>query len=301
MASGSPKLRYTAVTGYFTHDAQPTDKSFEAITLPALGLIDREYETDKSFDPLREKSSWERFAHYLDHLNEVAGGKAVYKLLYAARHGQGYHNVKEREVGTAAWESYWAKLDGDDKTTWADAHLTHTGIGQAKAMKTFWADAAVTAKLPLAGRHYASPHARCLETCEIAFSDLTLPPGGGEVPPFQPLIKELIRERLGIHTCDRRRTRTWIHENHPVFAIEEGFAEEDELWKPDVRETLAEHAVRVKAFLDDLFTSDDAPIISVTAHSGTILALYEVIGHPAVRVAPGAIIPVLIKAEVVEG
>lgn len=185
--------------------------------------------------------------------------------------------------------------------TWADAHLTHTGIGQAKAMNTFWKDAAVTTKLPLARRHYVSPHARCLETCELAFSNLTLPPGGGEVPAFKPLIKELIRERLGIHTCDRRRTRTWIQENHPIFAIEEGFVEKDELWKPDVRETLAEHAVRVKAFLDDVFASDDAPIISVTAHSGTIMALYEVIGHPAVRVAPGAIIPVLIKAEVVEG
>lgn len=167
-------------------------------------------------------------------------------------------------------------------------------------MRTFWEDAAVSLKLPLARRHYATPLARCLETCEMAFSELALPPGKGEVPPFKPLIKELIRERLGVHTCDRRRTRTWIHENHPGFAIEEGFSELDQLWRPDVRETIEEHAARVEAFLDDLFASDDAPIISVTAHSGTILALYEVIGHPEVRVAPGAIVPILIRAEVVD-
>jgi hypothetical protein len=67
-------------------------------------LLDRVYETDEAFDPRREKQGWERFAHYLDHLNETGGGKTVYKLLYTARHGQGHHNVKEREVGTAAWE-----------------------------------------------------------------------------------------------------------------------------------------------------------------------------------------------------
>jgi broad specificity phosphatase PhoE len=167
-------------------------------------------------------------------------------------------------------------------------------------MKTFWEDAMITAKLPLARRHYSSPHARCLETCETAFSGLTLPPGAGEVPPFKPLIKELIRERLGIHTCDRRRTQTWIRENHPIFAIEEGFAENDELWKPDVRETVGEHAVRIRGFLDDLFANDSEHIVSVTCHSGSVVALYEVIGHPEVRVAPGAIIPVLIKAEVVD-
>jgi broad specificity phosphatase PhoE len=160
-------------------------------------------------------------------------------------------------------------------------------------MKTFWADAASTLNLPLPPRHYASPLARCLETCELTFSGLALP-----APPFAPVIKELIRERLGIHTCDRRRTRTWIRENHPGFEAEAGFAEQDGLWRPDVRETLQEHTGRVEAFLDDLFASESAPIVSVTAHSGTILALYEAIGHAEVRLAPGAVIPVLVKAEV---
>jgi broad specificity phosphatase PhoE len=167
-------------------------------------------------------------------------------------------------------------------------------------MKTFWEDAAANTKLPLARRHYCSPHARCLETCELAFSTLALPPGAGAVPPFKPLVKEHIRERMGVHTCDRRRTRSWIRESHPIFEVEEGLTEEDELWRPDVRETLGEHAVRIQAFLDGLFAGDDEPIVSVTCHSGSVVALYKVVGHPEVRVAPGAIIPVLIKADVVD-
>ncbi|KAK3291873.1 histidine phosphatase superfamily [Chaetomium fimeti] len=309
MASHAPKLRYSAVTGYFKNDAQPTSSAgpgLEAVTLPGLGLIDQVYETDEAFDPQREKHGWERFAHYLGHLNKTGGGKTVYKLLYAARHGEGYHNVKEREVGTPAWESHWAKLEGDGHTTWADAHLTATGIAQARAMATFWADAAVTARLPLARSHYCSPHARCLETCELAFATLALPPGAGEVPvpPFRPVVKEMIRERLGVHTCDRRRTRSWIRESHPLFVVEEGLTEEDELWRADVRETLEEHAVRMRAFLDELFAGagggDGEQIVSVTAHSGSIRALYEVLGHPGRKVAPGTIVPVLIKGEVVD-
>lgn len=74
------------------------------VTAPGLGLIDQAYPTDKTFDPRREKHGWERFAHYLQHLNESERGKAAYKLVYAARHGEGYHNVKEKEVGTADWE-----------------------------------------------------------------------------------------------------------------------------------------------------------------------------------------------------
>jgi broad specificity phosphatase PhoE len=280
--------------------------------LPALGLIDRAYETDDAFDPRREKHPWERFTHYLDCLNKSSRGDTVYKLLFAARHGEGYHNVKEAEVGTAEWEvrsytlldaplaspplmrkpqSHWAKLDGDGKIIWADAHLTPLGKSQALAMNAFWAHAASTLKLPLPTRHYASPLARCLETCELAFSGLALS------RPFEPIIKELIRERLGIHTCDRRRTRTWILDNHPGFETEMGFLEQDALWRPDVRETLEEHAGRVTVFLDDLFANESAPIVSVTAHSGTILALYEAIGHAEVRLEPGAIIPVLVKAE----
>jgi len=73
-------------------------------TLPGLGLISQPYESDRTFDPDGDNTDWERFAAYLDHLNRNSHPGTKYKLIYAARHGQGYHNVKESEVGTEAWE-----------------------------------------------------------------------------------------------------------------------------------------------------------------------------------------------------
>lgn len=165
-------------------------------------------------------------------------------------------------------------------------------------MKTFWEESAIALKLPLPKRHYVSPMTRCLDTCQIAFTDLTLS-DGSSVPAFNPIIKEMVRERLGVHTCDRRHPRSWISETHPKFTIEEEFSEEDKLWKPNERETLAQHAVRIRAFLNELFATDNEPIISVTCHSGSIRAFHKVIGHPSVYVAPGAIVPLLIKAKAI--
>lgn len=152
--------------------------------------------------------------------------------------------------------------------------------------------------MPLPERHYTSPLARCLETTRLGFSGLE--PGSAD-RPFRPVvIKELLRERLGRHTCDRRSTRSWIQSHYPEFEIEAGFAENDELWDPDRRETPGEHVVRIKKLLDDVFSTDDAELISFTAHSGTIRALYTAIGHREVWVGPGAMVPVLVKAELEE-
>ena len=195
-------------------------------------------------------------------------------------------------------QRYWARLDGDSKTTWADARLTPLGKQQAHDMKLFWETSAAATKLPLPRRHFVSPLTRCLQTCQTAFTDIHLPEGENPPPQFSPLIVELVRERLGIHTCDRRHPKSWIQENFPTFHIEEGFLDQDILWNPDVRETLREHAMRVERFLEGLFTEEEKEdVVSLTVHSGTILAMYEVLGHPAVRSAAGAIVPVLIRGE----
>lgn len=36
-----------------------------------------------------------------------------YKVLYAARHGQAYHNVAEEKYGTPAWNSHWSRETTD--------------------------------------------------------------------------------------------------------------------------------------------------------------------------------------------
>ena len=63
---------------------------------------------------------------------------------------------------------------------------------------------------------------RCLQTANLMFSGLALPLDR----PFRPTVKEMMREVLGEHTCDRRSSKTAIREAVPDWVIEEGFREE---------------------------------------------------------------------------
>ncbi|KAK4183637.1 histidine phosphatase superfamily [Podospora australis] len=299
-------LKFTALDGFFAFDERatrpkPADASAmpQLTTLPGLGLIDQPYPTDSDFDPEGKKQPWERFTHYLHHLNETEKGKAWHKLIYVTRHGQGYHNAKESAVGTAEWESKWVHLNGDDKTTWFDSNLTPLGRSQALSLQEFWQTNSSTLKLPLPQKVYSSPLTRCLETTQLSCSFL-FPPKEQDTPPApSPIVKELLRERLHRHTCDRRRPRSYISDSFPLFKLEEGFTEEDELWKPEGRETLEEHTERVKTVLNQVFAAngDEEEIISFTAHYGTIEALIAATGHRWFWVSPANVVPFLIKAE----
>lgn len=79
--------------------------------------------------------------------------------------------------------------------------------------------------------------------------------------------------------------------------IETGFAENDELWHPVIRETPANQAIRAKIILDDIFNNDNSTFVSLTTHSGTIRALLEVVGHRKWNVPPGGLLPVFVRAE----
>ena len=150
-----------------------------------------------------------------------------------------------------------------------------------------------TQHIPVPEKYYVSPLHRCLATANITFNGLRLP----AQQPFIPEVKELLREVIGIHTCDRRSNKNYIHTNFPTCTFEPGFAEEDETWRPDIREDHLAHDVRMKKLLDDIFTHDDSTYISFTTHSGSIASLLRVVGHPEFYIPTGAVIPVLIKAE----
>lgn len=181
-------------------------------------------------------------------------------------------------------------MEGDGVMDWSDARLTEKGREQAEALNNFWRESIESRTVPTPRRYYTSPLARCLETTKITYSGL----------PGLPIVKEKLRERNGEHTCDRRSTRNWIASNYPEYGIEAGFTENDELWRPDQRETEEEIAGRVRQLLDDVFTNEVNTIISFTGHSGLIRALYDVTGHSDVWVAAGAMVPLLIRAEVVK-
>ena len=111
------------------------------------------------------------------------------------------------------------------------------------------------------------------------------------------MIKEKLRERLGVHTCDQRSSRSWIAENYPSFSMEPGFAEEDLLWSLDRRETIEEHAVRSAELLDDIFDGDYGDYVVLGAHQGAIMALFAATGWKKVPVAAGTVYPLLVCRE----
>ena len=193
-------------------------------------------------------------------------------------------------------QSYWSRLDGNGIMTWADSHLTEEGIIQAQALNSFWQDALSNSKIPAPEKYYTSPLVRCLETVNLAFSGLDLP----QDRPFKPIVKELLRERLGVETCNRRRTRSWIRAAYPDYEIEAGFTEEDQLWDSRMLESVPAHISRARALLDDIFNTDDSTFLSFTTHSGTIQALYKAAQHPVTWVAAGAVVPLFIRAERVD-
>ena len=120
------------------------------------------------------------------------------------------------------------------------------------------------------------------------------------------------REEYGLHTCDKRRTRTEIATDFgESFRFEEGFEEGDVLYNPDKREKRHHVTVRAIKVLDYIFARDDGIsehfslnlsqlsdkrniVISITAHSGFINGLIEAVDHKPVEVQTGGILPMIV-------
>lgn len=289
-------IKYETVKGYFLQDDDKTDSSEFNFKTSNFGLINRSYETDSSLDPTQAKTQWQRFANHVELLNTKSAGNVQYKVLFMGRHGQGWHNVAVTKYGTPAWDCYWSKLDGADGIVWDDALLTDVGEKQAEEVYEFW-----RSHLPEQGggipppeSYYVSPLTRAIQTAEITFGKL-------EIAAFKPVVKELLREAIGIHTCDRRRPASYIRETFPSYTLEVDFAEIDPLWTEDYREPRSARKVRMTELLDDIFTNDESTFISFTSHSGAIGSLLEALGHREFGLETGGVIPVLVKAETVNG
>ncbi|ORY64294.1 phosphoglycerate mutase family protein [Pseudomassariella vexata] len=242
--------------------------------------------------PIKDSSlrPWQRLEAHIRNLNASVG--ETYKVLFVTRHGQGFHNIMEAKVGTLAWETKWALLDGDCTSTWADANLTDEGVQQAVDTRTMWSRLIIEGKMPWP-QLYTSPLQRCLRTTRLVFADIASKEGQS----FRPVVKELLRERTGRHTCDRRNTKSWIEINYPDYQIESGFSEKDELFDPNSRETEDHVMKRMRILLEDIFTNEPSSFVSFTMHSLASRALMQVIGHEPFRMAPGATVAFLVKAQ----
>lgn len=228
-------------------------------------------------------------------------------MLFLGRHGQGWHNVAESKYGTKAWDCYYSFLDGYDGLVWADAQLTPVGQQQAKDVNALWEEQ-LKEGLPAPETYYVSPLTRTIQTADLSFQTLSLPAG----KPYKPYIRELLREALGVHTCDRRSTKTQIENAFPHVTFEPNFSNPDPLWEADYREPASARRYRLATFLDDIFASEASDseasdgqggnvFLSLTSHSGAIASILEAVGHRSFKLETGGVIPVFLKAERVEG
>lgn len=286
---------YSTVTGYFLQDEPDTDPDTFDFKEHAFGLKPRSYESDSSLSDASSKSQWQRFQHHLESINDNAPEGTSYRLLFLARHGQGYHNVGQSFYGTVMWDCYWSTLKGNKTVTWADAHLTGIGKQQARDAHDTWKKTIADQGMKTPESFYVSPLDRAIETANITFTGVIEPSS------YKSTVKEMLREGNGIHTCDRRSTRTAISTRWPTYTIEKGFTENDELWRPDLRESISAITERLRGLLDDVFAHDGNTWISITAHAGTTFALLAAIGHRGFPLQTGGVIPVLVKVEKRDG
>lgn len=290
-------FEYETLSGIFSPSLEATQISEYDYIKSDLGLLAREYESDSAKTSVQSESQWDRLARYVKHLNDGSSKSVQYKVLILGRHGEGWHNVAEKKYGTKEWEASWSLLEGNDDMRWADALLTPEGEKQALAAHAFWADAPRRG-LSALDSYYTSPLSRCLQTARLTFSELPLP----KEKPFKPIVKELLRETNGVHTCDRRSSKTELTKAFPesfmsTFTFESGFSDKDVLWSPTVRETDEETQARVRKLLDDVFMHDKKAFISMTSHSGSIRAILAVLGHREFRLVQGSVMAVLVRAE----
>ncbi|PYH87609.1 phosphoglycerate mutase family protein [Aspergillus ellipticus CBS 707.79] len=294
--------QFSIVPGCFLQSEPSTDASTFDYVSSNFGLIPRTYPTDDSLPANATTTTtitnWDRFAHHLRTLNATSDPSVRYKILFLGRHGEGDHNVAERTYGTEKWDSYYSLLPSDPTTnaTFHDAHLTSLGKSQARTAHAAWR-AQLPHHIPTPESFYVSPLNRCLETASLTFEGL----GVEGTQPFRPVIKELLRETIGLHTCDSRSTKTEISAAYPSYIFEPGFVENDERYSATLRESNSARDKRFRDLMQDVFENDPMEVLSLTAHSGAITSLLNVFGHRRFDLETGGVIPVFVRGERVRG
>lgn len=260
---------------------------------------------DSTFDGISshfglQLDSWGELKTKLGALNASAAPGVKYKLVFCARHGQGYHNKVVDLVGITDWDNYWSHLNegtfnGEHYVWGPDPFLTAKGEAQAKLMNEAFTNE-LQIGCPLPTRLFSSPFTRSAQTLTITWDGILV----SQDPDFKgrllPLVKEDLRETIGSHTCDKRSTKSIFLERLPNWGFhhEANFTEDDTLYLDNWREPLSDHAIRANRFLQDLYQYDDE-IIYCSSHSGEMKALLLATGHRAFAVPTAGMIPLVLK------
>lgn len=232
---------------------------------------------------------WDQIIEELNQLNANADENTRYKLLFNARHGQGYHNVVVLKYGSEEWHRKWHKYDRDgDIIIGPDPELTELGIAQARENHDVWTKQ-LEKGCPLPTRFFASPLQRSCKTLLETMQGLW--PQGTKV-----IVTDRIREIIGYHLCNKRSPKLTVIERFGQYGFEPeaSMTEEDEEYGDD-EEPFDDMCLRLNKFLQYLFEYDDT-VISTTSHGGVIKCLLAVLGHRNFTISTGGMIPVVVKA-----
>ncbi|CAH6723984.1 phosphomutase-like protein 3 [[Candida] jaroonii] len=269
--------KYKSVEGYF----QQTDDDIGDSDPQSIFNI-------KNFG-LNSKYQWSDIPGILDDLND---GDDIYKLLFLARHGEGYHNIAPTLYSDQEWECTYQMQDGDASKgiTWFDAELTDNGIAEIEKLASLWKSQINDQKTPIPSSFYVSPLSRTLHTYQLTWSSIV------DSSSNPPTVKEYARETYGLGTESKRHPKSYITSNFPFAKFEDGFSEQDVLWVSNKHESKQHRNYRANLLLNDIFINDKNSIISITAHSGLIASILKVVDHQKYPLATGEVVPVLIKA-----
>lgn len=189
---------------------------------------------------------------------------SVIKKVHLIRHGEGFHNVAQREWRAQAdWDgvSEPYTLVTDPEMRFLDPELTPVGVEQAKAL------CARTATLS-PGLLVVSPMKRALQTGLIAFEQHV---AGGRLGPA--VATDLLHEQGGKHTCDRRSSKEALSSEFPNVDFALLAADEDPYWGDgSSREPLDQLACRAADFVEWLRCRPEQHV-AVAAHSAILLSV----------------------------
>ena len=296
-------------------DALPLQWSFSVV--PGFfkqSAIDTD---DGSYDALKDhfglaKESWNGLIEELRSLNESADDNTQYKLVFCARHGQGHHNKAVEIFGLDAWNDHYSHLgsatlpNGETIVFGPDPFLTSLGEQQAQFMNDAFKREISEFGCPLPSKLFCSPFTRSAQTLSITMNGITISKDGTDAKvlagkPLSPLVTENLRETIGSHLCDKRSTKSIFQKRLSGwgFQFEDGFSEEDVLYRDDWREPISDQAIRANKFLQFLFSTEeykDDQIVYNASHAGEIKALLIATGHRQYTVPTAGMIPLLVKA-----
>ncbi|XP_057527126.1 phosphoglycerate mutase-like protein 1 [Amaranthus tricolor] len=208
------------------------------------------------------------------------------KILHLVRHAEGIHNIEGAEKYKRSPEMI-------------DPCLSQLGWEQAETLRKHVCASGLLQRIELV---ITSPLLRTMQTAAIVFggdadkNGMNASPlmvqnakndhteiSSRNCPPF--VAHELCRERLGVNTCDKRRSISEQKNLFPAIDFSLIESDEDSLWNADVRESDEELAVRGMKFMNWLWTRKENEIAIVTHSAFLFQTLPEFVYdcHPSTK------------------